>query len=281
MKPGFGLTELRKKDKPEEFEKFVWTDKVLFKYDRHQKTVVTFPGLPSPSGLGWPFKGILDSLETGKMFLLGKNLEEARRRFEFQLAKEDEWYVYLDVKPRTREDEATFLRIRVVLHKDNYLPRQVWFEEPNRNTVTWDILRIDTTVPLKQEQFENPSLPPGWSMKMMFAGSSAVGPTNKEEEPDRKLGPKTTGRATVSRDCFDLLVEEVVSSQHSNEQAAEALCLATLARYPTETEKKFIVDCLAAHKDRREALAHVLEQLIQSKEFDAHLEMLNQRKARR
>jgi TIGR03009 family protein len=280
MKPSLGILELHKKDKPDEFEKFVFTDKALFLYNRAQKTVVSFPLPPSRPPPNGPLKGTTDYLQTMQTLLFGMNLDEARRRYEIKLTKEDEWYCYLDIKPRTKADEADFSQLRVVLSKGTYLPRQFWYEQPNRDAVTWDITRIDTPVPLKREEFEQPVLPDGWTMKMMFAGKSAAGPRDEEEERDRRMKPKTTGSAAVSGDRLDQLVQEVVRSQRNDEQAAEALCLATLARYPTETEKKFIVDYLATHKDRREALTHVLGQLIQSKEFDANLDTLNQRKPR-
>jgi TIGR03009 family protein len=274
LKPKFGMLEMHKKGKPDEFEKFIWTDKVLWVYVPAQKTVVSYPLPPS-----LPLKGQTDHLQT---FLFGMNLEEARRRYEIKLTKEDEWYCYLDIEPRMPADEANFSRARVVLNKTTFLPRQFWFEQPNGDAVTWDLPRIDTPVSLKREEFEQPVLPAGWRMNMMFAGNkSAARSREEEEEPGPRTKPKTSASPPVSGDRFDQLVQELVQSQRSDEQAAEALCLATLARFPTETEKKFIVDYLATHKERRHALTHVLDQLIQSKELDAHLEALQRRKAQR
>jgi hypothetical protein len=57
----------------------------------------------------------------------------------------------------------------------------------------------------------------------------------------------------------------------------EALCLATLARFPTDTEKKFALDHVAQHKERLDAFARVLQVLTSSEEFHAHAQALGKR----
>lgn len=71
------------------------------------------------------------------------------------------------------------------------------------------------------------------------------------------------------------LVAELAKSQRSDDQIVEALCLATLSRFPTETERRFMSDQLAKQKDRRqEALSDIVWALINTKEFDAHVSEL-------
>jgi TIGR03009 family protein len=276
MKPGCGMLEMHNKDKPDQLQKIVWSDKLLYLYSPDQKEIRAF-AMPPGWSFPWPIKETADHQET---FFFAKNLTEARRRYEIKLTKEDEWYYYLDIKPRTKADEAVFSRTRVVLSKGTYLPRQFWFEQANHDAVTWDISRIETPAPLKREDFEAPSVPPGWTM-ILTDGSKSMAPwRDGEADSDAKTKPKTSKTPAGSGDRLDQLVQELVRSQRGDEQAAEALCLAALARYPTETEKKLMVDYLATHKERREALTHLLNQLLQSTEFNAHLDALNQRKPR-
>jgi hypothetical protein len=93
------------------------------------------------------------------------------------------------------------------------------------------------------------------------------------------LREKKSGLAE-GMDRLDQLVQELVKGKRSDEQATEALCLATLSRLPTEAEKKFVTDYLAKQKDRQEALANVLWVFTNSKEFGVNVEALRKREKR-
>ena len=90
--------------------------------------------------------------------------EEAKRRYVLNLAREDRYYIYVDVTPRFPADRADFQRARLVLNKDNFLPRQLWFEHPNGNEVTWDIPALKTGVPLDRRAFDAPRPPKDWKL---------------------------------------------------------------------------------------------------------------------
>src|SRR5262249_13955570 len=98
-------------------------------------------------------------------FLFGMKANEAKRRYALTLVKEDTWYVYVDIVPRSAADKAEFARARLVLNKDNFLPRQLWFEHVGGNEVTWDIPKLQSGVDVDRKLFDAPRLPPGWKFQ--------------------------------------------------------------------------------------------------------------------
>jgi RNA polymerase sigma factor (sigma-70 family) len=88
------------------------------------------------------------------------------------------------------------------------------------------------------------------------------------QTPQRPAGSRMSGdRLDQQLDRLDRLLQELVASKRSDEQAVEALYLATLTRFPADSEKKMALDHLAKQKDRQEGLANVLWALVNSKEF--------------
>ena len=59
-----------------------------------------------------------------------------------KLVNEDKDYIYVMVSARFPQDKADFQRGRLVLDNTTFLPRQLWFEEPNGNQITWDLPKI-------------------------------------------------------------------------------------------------------------------------------------------
>ena len=90
--------------------------------------------------------------------------EEAKKRYELKLAKEDTYYIYVDITPRSAADKADFQRARLVLNKSNYLPRQLWFEHANRSEVMWDIPNLQVGMALDRRAFDAPQAPKGWKI---------------------------------------------------------------------------------------------------------------------
>jgi TIGR03009 family protein len=99
-------------------------------------------------------------------FLFGMKAASAKKQYDLSLDKEDKYYVYINVLPVTQADKDDFKRARIVLNRDSYLPRQVWFEDRNGKTTTWDIppetLKVNTA--LKRSDFDPPKTPDGWKM---------------------------------------------------------------------------------------------------------------------
>jgi RNA polymerase sigma factor (sigma-70 family) len=81
--------------------------------------------------------------------------------------------------------------------------------------------------------------------------------------------------AAPATDRLGQLVGELIKNQKTDEQAIEALCLATLGRLPIAGEKKLLAEHLAKNQDRRQAaLEEILHALVHSKEFSTHVESL-------
>jgi len=149
------LLEMRQKDKPEQFEKFICTGTFLYQYVPQVKEIRVHE-LPQSK------EGVAD--DNFLAFIFGMAAKQARERYELKLTKEDQWYIYVEVQPRNNEDKADFQKARLVLNKDTFLPRQLWFEQPNGNEVVWDIPRIQSGVPLDPKTFDTPQVPQGWQM---------------------------------------------------------------------------------------------------------------------
>jgi TIGR03009 family protein len=161
LKPNYAMLELGKKGSPDQFEKFVCSGQFLYQYLPDQKKIKAL-ALPQPK----PGAGVAEE-NNFLSFLFGMKAEEAKRRYELKLTKEDQYYVYIEVLPKLDQDKADFQRARLVLNKTTFMPRQLWFEEPNKDTHTWDIPAVETKVQLKKEEFLSPPTPPGWKIEEM------------------------------------------------------------------------------------------------------------------
>ena len=91
--------------------------------------------------------------------------EVAKQRYQLTLDREDQHYYYIMVLPRFPEEQADFQKARLVLAKQSFLPRELWFVQPNGDEVRWDIPRIDNGAKLNANDFTNPQVPPGWNMQ--------------------------------------------------------------------------------------------------------------------
>src|SRR5205823_4904579 len=76
-------------------------------------------------------------------FMFGMKALDAKSRYDMKLAKEDTYYIYIDIQPKLPADKADFQFARIVLNKDTFLPRQLWFQQSG-SEVTWDIPRVAT-----------------------------------------------------------------------------------------------------------------------------------------
>src|SRR5262249_798644 len=121
MAPNLAMLYLQKKDKPEVYEKYVITGTFLYQFLPNKTPPTLFVQPLNPSRPGQVADDSFLSL------LFGMRAEEAKRRYDLKLSKEDTYYHYVDVLPRLAEDKVDFSRARLVLDKDTFLPRQLWF----------------------------------------------------------------------------------------------------------------------------------------------------------
>lgn len=147
--------EMFKKGKPEVFEKYVCSGTFLYEYAPANK-VIRVHELPPPK------QGQISD-DNFLSFLFGMKAVEAKNRYNLTyVPPNDKWYYYLEVTPRSASDKADFTKARLVLTASTYLPRQLWFEQPNGNQVTWDFPKVVNNAEQNAAAFAQPDLPPGW-----------------------------------------------------------------------------------------------------------------------
>lgn len=159
LKPSRASLEMHNKAKPEVFEKYVCNGASLWVYNPQGKQLRVHKLPPTKSGQV--------SDDNFLSFLFGMKATQAKLRYDLKLLPSpanDNWYYYIEIQPRERADKADFTRARLVLTRMNFLPRQLWFEQPNGNEVTWDFNKLLTAVDLRPAEFDQPAPPPGWQL---------------------------------------------------------------------------------------------------------------------
>jgi TIGR03009 family protein len=170
--------EMHAKKDPREFEKIVGIGKDLYVYAPQRKEIQKFqlpPGRSFADTTTDPFSVLFSGMSTA----------QTRERFDWKFVKEDAWYIYLGIEPRTHTDRVTFLSARLVLLKESHLPRQIWFQTSGQEA-TWDFTKLDTAAELKKEDF-TPKVPEGW--RIVSVGGNEVEPGR------RNLGTIKVGEA--------------------------------------------------------------------------------------
>ena len=94
-------------------EKFVCTGTYFYLFNPEQKEIQARE-LPRPTPGAMPDDNFLG--------MFGLRVEDAKRRYNLKLAKQDDFYIYIDILPRFRRDQAEFEWARIVLNKSNFVP---------------------------------------------------------------------------------------------------------------------------------------------------------------
>lgn len=182
MKDGTGptarnlaLLEMKEAGKQELYEKFICTGTFLYQF-RPQEKEIRVLRLPTPK----PGQVSDDNFLT---FLFGMKAEQTKQRYDLKVTREDQYYIYLDVAPRRAQDRSDFVRAQLVLNKDTYLPRQLWFEQPNGSTIVWGIPHVDTRAKINVKEFDAPTLPPDWKMVNVERPPETPPPTVRPAKP--------------------------------------------------------------------------------------------------
>jgi TIGR03009 family protein len=164
MKAGAGptaqnlaLLQMSVKGQKEFKEKYICTGTYIYMFLPEQKEIRYYK-LPKPE------QGQVGEENNLLTLLFGMKAEDAKKRYELKLDKEDANYIYVYIAPRSAADKADFQRARLVLNKSNYLPRQLWFEHANRSEVLWDIPNLQIGMPLERRVFDAPQAPSGWKL---------------------------------------------------------------------------------------------------------------------
>src|SRR5579884_416337 len=120
MKDGTGATalnlailQLSPEGKKEFQERYVCTGTFIYDYKPAQKEI-RFYEIPKPK----PGQVAEDNLLS---LLFGMKADEAKRRYNLKLSKEDQHYIYVDIAPRFAADRSDFQKAQLVLSKSNYM----------------------------------------------------------------------------------------------------------------------------------------------------------------
>jgi TIGR03009 family protein len=155
LKPGKFLIDVKKPNKPEDYDKWLCTGNNIYQFVPKSKKVNVVE-LPKSSGSG----------EDSVMSVLGCiKAEEARKRYDLDYVKEDQYYHYIEIRPKSAEDKNEFTWARLVLRKDTFLPREIRFQFPSSTEVLWNIRSLQLNAPLDGKEFAIPDVPTGWKME--------------------------------------------------------------------------------------------------------------------
>jgi TIGR03009 family protein len=154
----YASLEMHRKEDAAVFEKLILNDRGLWAYDSTAK-VINLLELPKRVG-------IFDN--TPIALVCGMKAIDVKNRFEINLKGQDANYIYLEVLPRTDGDKGNFSKIRLTLIKGSYLPRQLWWQQPNQDEVMFDLPRVDSRANhLRPGDFASPQPPPpGWQIAL-------------------------------------------------------------------------------------------------------------------
>jgi TIGR03009 family protein len=176
MKPNMAILDLKMKDRPQDVEHIICTGTFVYQFVPAAEVIKIY------------------ELKTGQAnqdsflpFLQGMKAQDAKNRYDLTLVKEDKWWIYLDIQPRSPEDKADFSRARLVLSSQTFLPRELRFWDPNGNENVWDIQKIQANVPLTRTDFGQPKLPTGWKWQKV---PLAQNPPPRNDVPPRVFRPK-------------------------------------------------------------------------------------------
>jgi TIGR03009 family protein len=156
--PDRAVLRMDKQGKPEGvFEKYICTGTFVYSVHSNQKTVYAYE-LPKVTQGQLADDNVLFRLFTIKP-------EEAKKRYGLQFQNEDANYIYILITPQTPEDKVDFSSARLVLRKDTFLPREIWYKSTNAHESKWDISKIQLNVNVDVREFNAPDVPTGWKLE--------------------------------------------------------------------------------------------------------------------
>ncbi|HKB02689.1 MAG TPA: sigma-70 family RNA polymerase sigma factor [Gemmataceae bacterium] len=190
---------------------------------------------------------------------------------------------WLELRTKTEPSDLEFFR-RLSLDVRGTPPTRVeenYFQadqDPKkREKLVQLLLRSATDSPQRakfiEELLADPEVQKRWTTiwKERLAGEKKAAARKKALEGWVKEAPS---------DRLRRLLTELLTGKRSDDQVLDALCLATMARFPTETERKLILDGVREQPDRRAAWDGVLRALASTQEAKAHAEGLSKRVAK-
>jgi TIGR03009 family protein len=180
------LVNLNKVEKqkyvPGDFFRVVCTGKASFQFAPKEKVIFVLP-LPDQKGGDNTIMGFL---------FPDMKMTEFQDRYQLTLgappAGYEKFYYFIDILPKKAEDKQVFSKARLLLNRHNYLPRQLYYVEPNGNQVTWDFPKIKTAdANVQPKEFDTPALPArDWSFRQRVVdGPSTNRPMQQPAVPKK------------------------------------------------------------------------------------------------
>ncbi len=165
MRPEMAMLHLKDTRDPERrFEKFIFTGSAIYDFKPAEQTLYVHQ---LAKKAGQPGQG----LDEGPMpFLFGMKADTAKKRYQLKVTKQDDWWTYIDVVPNFPNDQKEFHYARIVIDRRTGLPGQIYWVEPNKTEITWDIKQLlrnrEAEGEVTRRDFEEPKPPQGWKVQV-------------------------------------------------------------------------------------------------------------------
>ncbi len=168
---------VQRKYKQDQYEQYILTGGFLYTIDPVAKEII-FQTLPQAANRD-PAEGPMPF----SLFLMRS--ETIRKRFHLQVIKIDQALTYLEVRPKFQEDMQDFTYARICIMNQGHpqigkdMPRELYWIEPNKTEVKWDIQQIGRNVgedKVNRNDFVPPKTPPGWKLQQYQPTGAAKGP---------------------------------------------------------------------------------------------------------
>ena len=143
MKPTYAVLRLDNANDPTktDYEAFICDGKAVYAYDGIKKSITKITIPQNQAGV--------DNLMLD--FLAGMKAKDVKERFDINLFKSDEHYIYLDIKPLRPADQREFSHLRLALYgpatKFAYLPAQVYMLKPGGDSEVWKFTNPQVDIP--------------------------------------------------------------------------------------------------------------------------------------
>jgi TIGR03009 family protein len=175
--PSRALLELHNKKDPSKYEKFLYTGVALYEWVPSTKVLRVHKMPPAKAGQPAMDENIV-------ALLTGMTSAAAQKRYTMKWVPDKEnknkFYHYIQIFPKAKEDKADFTEARLVLWSKDFMPRQIWYHEPNGNTKTWDFQVTPNDPKVTPLTFTPPQGPPqGWRQDVVQAPPAVAGPPKK------------------------------------------------------------------------------------------------------
>jgi TIGR03009 family protein len=198
MRPDFTRLRLDNVADPTkaDYEAYIRNGKVLYEYNGLKKTISEFQIADNKNDRADPktdekiepvdpaswwgqflarMFSVFLSAELMPMTALSQiSAKEYLERYQITLFKEDEFYLYLDLRPKSAADRQEFEQIQIALLGPNvkppntpYAPAQLYILKPNGDSETWTFKKTQWNVPgVSENAFQLVEIP-GWQLKSM------------------------------------------------------------------------------------------------------------------